>query len=75
MELEFHEQLEKLDNIRKGPVINRKINYEVQKEKYNNVSIYYEQYVTSQKTWLLEIVLIKKFNLLLVINIFLIYEK
>ena len=46
-------QLAKLDNIRKGLVINRKRKRkkedEVQKEKYNNVSIYYEQYVTSKK--------------------------
>ena len=51
LEIESRDQLEKMDNIRKGLVINSKRKREdvVQKEKYNNVLIYYRQYVTSQK--------------------------
>ena len=43
LELESRNQLDKLDNIRKGLVINRKRKREgeFQKEKYNDISIYY----------------------------------
>ena len=43
LELESRDQLDKLDNIRKGLVINRKRKREgeFQKEKYNDISIYY----------------------------------
>ena len=51
LELETRNQLDELDDIRKGLVINkkRKREGESQNEKYNEISIYYHQYVEKHK--------------------------
>ena len=51
LELETRNQLEELDDIRKGLVINkkRKREGESEQEKYNEICIYYHQYVEKHK--------------------------
>ena len=51
LELEARNQIDYLDNIRKGLVINRKRKREedTKKEKFNEITIYYHQYVQKHK--------------------------
>ena len=51
LELESRNQLDELDDIRKGLVINRKRKRDgdSEKERYNEISVYYHQYVEKHK--------------------------